>query len=448
MSMMVNSARFGAGAISYDGPIIGEPAQYYDTTFGSAVKGVWALRKAVSGYAGSLVRIRDTNDNSEQDVGFDGSGNLGSFSVVGDAAVVKVYDQTGNGAHLEQATTTKQPLLQASQTPSGRHAIKFDGSDDFLADATNATNRPYMVGNLQLLVGVGPAGSISQYKWIASIPQSGTAHSSPFYRACLLGRSTTEFSVATNGGTITHHTPVLFSPTSGWGAIWADFSGGEFSHHAMGCRLSTFTGTSVTYPLSTGLRLGSNGDGTECFGGYLFEIAALDGSPSVQNRGNALLKLADYYLNPAARGVARRYWRSWLGERAGGSLITLAEVELKQSYAGSDETGSGTASARSEFSASFPASKAFDNSIDDSTGVWASNDATSSWLQYDFGSGVTKAITDITINSRDHASFYAECPRGGGVQSSDDGTSWTTEWLWRATDAWTQNQIKKFGIST
>lgn len=62
-------------------------------------------RKLRNGYSGFAIRVQRQNDSSEQDIGFDGSGNLDesaltSFVGANDAIVVTIYDQSGNGADL------------------------------------------------------------------------------------------------------------------------------------------------------------------------------------------------------------------------------------------------------------------------------------------------------------------------------------------------------------
>lgn len=81
--------------------------------------GVWSIaRRLVDSYAGPLIRIRRASDNAEADIGFVPAGG---HHVLDEAAVTgfvgannwfirRIYDQSTEGAHLEQANATVQPL--------------------------------------------------------------------------------------------------------------------------------------------------------------------------------------------------------------------------------------------------------------------------------------------------------------------------------------------------
>ena len=83
--------------------------------------GAYSFRKLRSAYAGPAIRIRRASDNAELDIGF--LGFTGFTGAPWDAAaaaahcasttcsVVTMYDQSGNGRHLTQATPASQPGL-------------------------------------------------------------------------------------------------------------------------------------------------------------------------------------------------------------------------------------------------------------------------------------------------------------------------------------------------
>ena len=89
---------------------------FYDVELSYTIVGAWGLRRLVSGYSGPIIRIRDTVGNAEQDVYAGVDGELNSYTVTGNAAVTKIYDQSGNGAHLAQATSGFQGILTANAT--------------------------------------------------------------------------------------------------------------------------------------------------------------------------------------------------------------------------------------------------------------------------------------------------------------------------------------------
>jgi hypothetical protein len=89
-----------------------------DTYSGAAA--AYSLRKLSSTYTGSAIRVRRSSDNTEQDIGFDGSGNLNqstltTFVGAGSGYVVTWYDQSGNNINM----TWWQAVTQAKIVNSG-----------------------------------------------------------------------------------------------------------------------------------------------------------------------------------------------------------------------------------------------------------------------------------------------------------------------------------------
>jgi hypothetical protein len=86
------------------------------------------------------MRIRESNFNTETDIGFDSNGDLDTAAIAthcggGNGYVVTWYDQSGNGNDATQSTTANQPLIYngtATLTENGKPAIEFDGSNDTL----------------------------------------------------------------------------------------------------------------------------------------------------------------------------------------------------------------------------------------------------------------------------------------------------------------------------
>lgn len=106
----------------------------------SNVAAAYSLRKLRSAYAGSAVRVRRSSDSTEQDIGFDGSGEFDSatFSsfVSGGTGYVKTwYDQSGNGRDTTQATTGSQPSISLNAV-NGKPALSADGTNDYLESAS------------------------------------------------------------------------------------------------------------------------------------------------------------------------------------------------------------------------------------------------------------------------------------------------------------------------
>lgn len=116
----------------------------YPTSGTSAMSSrIYSLRKCLSSYNGSAIRVRRSSDNAEQDIGFTTSGDLNvsaltSFVTTGSAYIVTLYDQTGT-ANLAQSATAQQPMIVSAGTvltdpANGKPRIRFDGT------ATNLRN--------------------------------------------------------------------------------------------------------------------------------------------------------------------------------------------------------------------------------------------------------------------------------------------------------------------
>jgi hypothetical protein len=76
----------------------------------------YSTRLLRTGYGGSLIRVRRSNDNAEQDIGVTGGTNLNtaallSFVGANSGYVATYYDQSGNGRHLTQGTAGNQPII-------------------------------------------------------------------------------------------------------------------------------------------------------------------------------------------------------------------------------------------------------------------------------------------------------------------------------------------------
>lgn len=109
-----------------------------DTYSGAAA--AYSLRKLSNSYSGSAIRVRRSSDNTEQDIGFDGNGNLNESSLtsfVGSNSgyVTKWYDQSGNARDASQTTSANQPrIVNAGSIDkiSGKSAFIFNGSSNYL----------------------------------------------------------------------------------------------------------------------------------------------------------------------------------------------------------------------------------------------------------------------------------------------------------------------------
>jgi hypothetical protein len=80
----------------------------------------YSLRKLDKDYTGSAIRVRRSNDNSEQNIGFVGNdldtASLKTFVGANSGFVTTWYDQSGSGRNATQTTASRQPRIVASGT--------------------------------------------------------------------------------------------------------------------------------------------------------------------------------------------------------------------------------------------------------------------------------------------------------------------------------------------
>jgi hypothetical protein len=114
-----------------------------DTYSGSAA--AYSLRKLSNAYSGSAIRVRRSSDNAEQDIAFDGSGNLDQSALTtfvgsNNGFVTTWYDQSGLGRNMIQPTSLNQPMIVNSGnvlTVNSKPAINFNGTSQYLAVTDN-----------------------------------------------------------------------------------------------------------------------------------------------------------------------------------------------------------------------------------------------------------------------------------------------------------------------
>jgi hypothetical protein len=103
----------------------------------------YSLRKLRTAYTGSAIRVRRSNDNSEQDIGFTSGGDLDTASLktfvgANSGFVTTWYDQSGNARNATQTTAANQPRVVNAGTVERRNgdvAIFYDGSNDNLVSS-------------------------------------------------------------------------------------------------------------------------------------------------------------------------------------------------------------------------------------------------------------------------------------------------------------------------
>lgn len=120
-----------------------------DTYSGAAVA-YSAARRLATAYTGSLIRVRRSSDNAEQDIGYDANNLLDqaaltAFVGANNGLVVTIYDQSGNAKNATQATAVNQPRIVNAGTidlVNGVPAILGDGTNDTLLNSTLSLTNP------------------------------------------------------------------------------------------------------------------------------------------------------------------------------------------------------------------------------------------------------------------------------------------------------------------
>jgi hypothetical protein len=107
----------------------------------------YSVRLLKSDYTGNAIRVRRSSDNTEQNIGFDGSGNLDttaltSFCSGTNGFVTTWYDQSGNLQNAVQTTAINQPQIVSAGsivTVNSKIAMQFDATNDKLNIPTSTS---------------------------------------------------------------------------------------------------------------------------------------------------------------------------------------------------------------------------------------------------------------------------------------------------------------------
>jgi len=156
-------------------------------------------RQMVNTWTGALIRVRRPSDNAELDIGMV-AGALDTAALAShsggteDLFVTTIYDQTGLGKHVTQATAASQPKIMNAGvliTAGGKPAVTFDGTDDYLF--RTSSNGIFAAGSATV-VGVvkAPAVTAAKRLWTESIAaQSADQYGlmTPDYGSSLGGRA-------------------------------------------------------------------------------------------------------------------------------------------------------------------------------------------------------------------------------------------------------------------
>ena len=168
---MLNEGATAGDYVKTDASVGGSaPAPAY-SGFGDAFGGVtayYSLRQFTEAETLNAIRVRRSSDDTEQDIGFDGEGNLDTTALLAfvgtggtdNGFVSKWYDQAGSNDAIN-ADASEQPLVVSGGSiiyegaTTSRPAIQFDGVDDKLGFASNLNigGSPSIIGVLNTAAG-------------------------------------------------------------------------------------------------------------------------------------------------------------------------------------------------------------------------------------------------------------------------------------------------------
>ena len=274
--------------------------QYYDDlTSITSVKGAWGFRKMINGYSGNLIRIYDSYDLSQQDVGMDIDGNLAPFHVRGTPKILTLYDQTGNGNDLI-SFKTGDPRGIPGMTATGRTgfdqystvASGFRDTKDF------STTHPYMIARPNTFMVCGKTRSTSTaYAW--NIPHfTAGVFATPFFRWA--GLVSTAWQVYLNGTQEATGTWDGAPASSDTNVVFIDASNGNAYHNDPTVIQDTWTASDATYPETSRLYLcgrDSNATTNQWQPDAFHEFCIIDGAPDATDRATMMNFLKDYWFN-------------------------------------------------------------------------------------------------------------------------------------------------------
>lgn len=140
---------------------------------------------------------------------------------------------------------------------------------------------------------------------------------------------------------------------------------------------------------------------------------------------------------------SHRYWRI-LFTTSNGSLINITEIEVYDGLYGSNIAGSATVTASSDYFGSAVTQVNNGYIAKDNNDRFLFSSSSNEWLKLDFGSGVEKRLDSIGIHFWDAEGSGDKAPKDFEVQSSDDGSTWTTEWSISGQTSWASYEFRRF----
>jgi hypothetical protein len=171
----------------------------------------------------------------------------------------------------------------------------------------------------------------------------------------------------------------------------------------------------------------------------LSSSGALDGAGALAGSAQASLSGAGDLQGGAAGPGAHRYWRVYYASVSGGNTrCSAAEIEMRLTTGGADQTGSGTAIASNSLAGA--AANAYDNNATTNWVTGSSN--VPGWNGYDFGAGNDLEIREVALTAE--TAVPARSPTTGAIEYSDDNVSWNVALTLPTQSAWGAGETRVF----
>lgn len=141
-----------------------------------------------------------------------------------------------------------------------------------------------------------------------------------------------------------------------------------------------------------------------------------------------------------------RYYRLLFYENNGGNFVGTNTFALRETVGGPDTVqGSGGTPSATASSETQPASQAFNGNTSNGWGVSLASAPFPNWLQWDFGPGNEKAITEYVVGAYGTSTDTADrSPRAWAFQASNDGNDWVTLDMRYAEGSWTLTETRAY----
>jgi hypothetical protein len=271
----------------------------------SGAAAAYSLRKLRTAYTGNAIRVRRSNDNTEQDIGFTASGDLDTASLktfvgANSGFVTTWYDQSTNADNVRNTVAANQPRIVNAGTVeriAGEPSIFFDGSDDRLSVTTtntliskfNGEDKP--VSNFAVInkTNTNTIGTIFAF--------GSNINQNPLIRGVFTNTATVQFQIrADAGGLISITSTNTYSANTNY--IYSVFqSGTNVNFYVNTTDYTPVTNTTNVGALTlTAFAIGtlSRGSPQDFFGGYISENIIYDSSQS-SNRTGIESNINSYY---------------------------------------------------------------------------------------------------------------------------------------------------------